>query len=209
MSTPTNWRHLAEVTVAAAFVAAPSIAFAGSAGGGHGGEAGHAAGFDWMGWIFKMMNFAVFAGLIAYYGLPLARDYFQKRHDEFVADLEEAKRLREEAEARLEEYTAKLEGLESKREELLDEYHEQGQREKERLIEEAEEQIEKMRADAEQTIEQETRKAVADLERQAVEMAVSIARDLAQDKLDSTKQHELIDAYVTDLSEDAETRAAS
>ena len=161
-----------------------------------------------MNWIFQMINFAIFGGLIAYYGVPMAKRYFKGRHDDMVSDLEEAKRLREEAEARLEEYTAKLEALENKREELLDEYHEQGQREKERLIEEAEDQIEKMRADAEMTIEQEVRKAVADLEQQAVNMAVDIARELAEEKLDSHKQHELIDSYVTDLSEETEARAA-
>jgi F-type H+-transporting ATPase subunit b len=206
----TKWRRYIEVAIAAAFVAAPSVALAaGSAS--EGGEAGaHAAGFDWVSWLIQMFNFAIFAGIILYWGLPVARNFFKERREEMVAELEEAKRMREEAEARLEEYTAKLEALDNKRDELLDEYHEQGEREKERLIEEAKEQIEKMRDDAETTIEQEVRKAVANLEEDAVEMAVEIARKVARDKLDASRQQELIDEYVTELSDDkTDTRAAT
>ena len=90
---------------------------------------------------------------------------------------------------------------------MLDAYHEQGQEEKERLVAEAKEQIAKMREDAEKTIDQEVRKAVADLEEQAVEMAVELARKMADGELDTSRQHALIDEYVSDLNEQT-TRAA-
>ena len=206
-----NWterlKHSAELAIAAAIVTVPAVAVA--AGGGGGEHGGHAAGFDWTAWVFQMINFVIFAGVILYFARPAAKKYFQERREELVADLEEAKRMREEAEARLEEYTAKLEALEKKREELLEEYHEQGEREKERLVEEAKNQIEKMRADAEMTIEQEVRKAVANLEQEAVDLAVEIARKMARDELDSSKQHTLIEAYVTNLSEETTDRPVS
>ncbi len=203
MTWTTRCRHTLEVATAVACVAMPSLARAAG-----GGDAA-VAGFDWSAWLFQLINFAIFAGIILYFGLPKARNFFRERREELVAELEEARRMREEAEARLEEYTAKLEALEGKREELLDEYHEQGQREKERLIEEAKREIEKMRADAETTIDQEVRKAVADLEQEAVEMAVEIARKAAREKLDASKQEALFDEYVTELSEQTKTRPAS
>jgi F-type H+-transporting ATPase subunit b len=84
---------------------------------------------------------------------------------------------------------------------LLDEYHEQGEREKERIIEEAKQQVEKLREDAERTIEQETRKAIADLERQAVDLAVEMAEDVVRERLDDDTQSALIDRYVSEISE--------
>ena len=207
MNWTTKLKRTTEMAVAAAVVTAPAIAMAaGSGGGEHAG--GHAAGFDWGGWALQMINFVIFVGIIVYFAKPAAKKFFKERREELVEELEEAERMREEAEARLEEYTAKLEALENKREEMLDEYHEQGEREKERLIEEAKDQIEKMRADAEMTIEQEVRKAVSDLEAEAVDLAVEIARKMAREQLDSTKQHTLIESYVTDLSEETESRLA-
>lgn len=185
--------------VAAAIIAAPGVAMAAKGGGG-GGEAEAGLGF-WGTLAFQAINFVVFFGIIVYYAAPALREHYSDKRAALRADLEEAERLREEAEAKLEEYTAKLEALEAEREQMLEEYHEQGEREKQRLIDEAKQQITKMREDAEKTIDQEVRKAVAGIEEQAVEMAVEMAREMASSELDTSKQHALIDAYVADLNE--------
>lgn len=208
METYEKYRRYLEVAVAVAVVTVPGAVYAAGAGAEKGGEEAAHAGFDWVGWAIQLFNFAVFAGIVLYFGLPGARKYFKGRHDDIVSDLEEAKRMRQEAEARLEEYTAKLEALEGKREEMLEEYHRQGEREKERLIEEAKEQVEKMRADAEETIDQEVRKAVASLEGEAVDLAVEMAREMARKQLDGAEQDELLEAYVRDLSEHEDVSAA-
>lgn len=163
-------------------------------------EGAHGHGFPWAAWITSLVNFLIFAGLLYKYAGGPTTEFFKNRRETLIADLDEARNLREEAEARLEEYTARLDALEDERKKLLEEYHEQGEREKKRIIEEAKHQVEKMRADAEVTIDQEVKKAVANLERQVVDLAVGMAEKMAQDKLDAGKQKSLVDDYVNELS---------
>jgi F-type H+-transporting ATPase subunit b len=163
-----------------------------AAGGGH--------GFPWGSWIVSIINLLIFLGIIYKFGGEGITNFFKTRRETLIHDLEEARKLREEAEARLEEYTARLDALEDERKKLLEEYHEQGEREKKRIVEEAKTQVEKMRADAEVTIEQEVKKAIADLERQVVDLAVGMTETMAREKLDGGTQKTLVDNYVSELS---------
>ena len=157
--------------------------------------------FPWVQWIVGLVNFAIFAGIIIKFGGPYIQEFFANRRAEFLRDKEAATRAREEAEALLEEYNAKLEALEQERQALLDEYHAQGEREKQRIIDTAKRQVEKMRTDAEATIDQEVKKAVSVLERQAVDLAVDMARDKAKEELDADRQKKLFDRYVAQLDD--------
>jgi F-type H+-transporting ATPase subunit b len=171
------------------FMAAPALA-----------AEGEAAGFMWGHWLVSLVNLAIVIGIIYKFGGSFVTEFFEKRRATLVKDIEEARRLREEAEARLEEYTARLDALEDERKSLLEEYHQQGEREKERIIADAKRQVEKMRADAEITIEQEVKKAVAGLERQVVDLAVEMTEQLSAQKLDAAKQKQLVDDYVGELA---------
>ncbi|MGM0558573.1 MAG: F0F1 ATP synthase subunit B [Myxococcota bacterium] len=156
-------------------------------------------GFPWLNWGFSILNLIIFLWLIVKFGGSQIQGFFKNRREELIDDLEEARRLREEAEARLEEYSTKLDALEDERKKLLDEYHEQGEREKKRIIEEAKEQVERMHRDAQVTIAQETKKAIAELETQAVDLAVEMAEDLAKKRLDSGQRDKLVANYVGEL----------
>lgn len=177
---------------ALAILALPATAFAAAGGG---------KGFPWGAWIAGILNLLIFLWIIyKFFGSSIS-EFFKNRRETLIADLEEARKLREEAEARLEEYTARLDALEDERKQLLEEYHEQGEREKKRIIEDAKKQVEKMRADAEVTIEQETKKAIASLERQVVDLAVDMTEKMAQTKLGASEQTALIDNYVGELGQ--------
>ncbi len=163
-------------------------------------EAGQVHSFPWAVWITSLINFLIFFGLLYKFAARPISEFFKNRRERLIKDLDEARRLREEAEARLEEYTARLDALEDERKQLLEEYHEQGEREKKRIVEDAKRQVDKMRADAEVTIDQEVKKAIANLERQVVDMAVGMAETIARGKLDAAKQKALVDDYVSELS---------
>lgn len=156
-------------------------------------------GFPWSTWIASMVNFAIFFGVILFFAGPKINAYFSKRRETFVANLNQAQRLREEAEARLEEYKARLEALEIERQRLLDEYHAQGEAEKRRIVEAAQKQVQKMRTDAEMTIEQDVKKAVAQIEQQAVNLAIELAQNLVAERMDNASQNQLVDHYVNEL----------
>jgi F-type H+-transporting ATPase subunit b len=166
-----------------------------------------ADGFPWNYWVTGMINLVIFLFIIYKFALPHIQSFFGQRSESFVYNLEASARLRQEAEARLEDYSARLDALEKEREALLDEYHAQGEREKERMIDAAKKTVEKMRADAELTIAQEVKKAVAMLEQQAVDLAVEMAHRMAQERIDRPMQSKLVDSYVEDLGK--QTRASN
>ena len=176
------------MTTAAWVTFTPAVAFAAEGG-----------GFPWGHWAVSMFNFAIFAGILIWKAGPKVQSFFKSRADALRSDIDEAKRLRVEAQAKLDEYSSRLEKLDDERKLLMDQYHEQGEREKERIVEDAKRQVEKMRADAEVVIQQEVRKAVSLIERQAVDLAVDMARTSLESKIDDRTQNSLVDSYVNDL----------
>lgn len=160
---------------------------------------GQEAGFPWLHFATTCFNFILFVGLLVKFAKPGLTTMFDQRREKLTADLDEAKRLREAAEAKLQEYTARLDALDSERRQLLDDYHTQGEAEKNRLIADAERQVEKMRSDAELVIQQELRKAVRAIEEQAVDTAISMAEKRIKDKLDASTHNTLIDGFVSDI----------
>lgn len=163
------------------------------------------AAFPWVEFVVAIANFAIFAWVIVKFGGPFIQEYFATRREDFLREMNAAQEARKEAEARLAEYDAKLEALEQERQALLDEYHAQGEREKQRLVETAKRQVEKMRADAESLIDQEVKKAVAMLEEQAVDLAVQMAADKAKEELDESRQKKLFERYVSGLNQSEKT----
>ena len=169
-----------------------SVAFA-AGGGDH-------KGFPWGHFAASWINFAIFAGILWKFALPPIQN--------LEANLKEAERLREEAEAKLQEYKDKISALEKEREDLLEEYNEQGEREKAKIIADAKKAVEKMRVDAERLIEQEVKKAIATLEQRAVDHAVDLAHQMAKEKLEGkTEQKKLVDRYLDDLESIENLRA--
>lgn len=155
----------------------------------------------WANWAASMFNFVVFLGILWKFVLPTVQNFFADRRTTLMADLDEAKRLREEAQAKLDDYGARLDNLEKERQEIMDDYHAQGLREKEKLVEDANRQVEKMRKDAETLIASETRAAIASIEKEAVLVAVTLATDKVKKQMDDNAQNSLVDQYVTELKE--------
>ena len=155
--------------------------------------------FPWVSWAVSIVNLAIYIGIIVYFAGPKVQEYFSDRRENLLADLNAAKNLRIEAEQRLEEVTNRLEKLEDERKALMDEYHEQGMREKDRLVAEAQRQVEKMRSDAELVLQQELRKAVHAIEQQAIDLAMGLAEKQVQEKVDDQVQGALVDQYLNDM----------
>lgn len=168
----------------------PLFAAGGSTSGGH---------FPWKNWAFNMFNFLVFVGILWWKAVPAMQDFFAKRREELVTEINAAKALREEAKEKLVLFETKLQSLEKERQVIMDEYHEQGGRERDRLVDEAKKQVEKMKEDAEMIISQETRKAVLAIEKQAVDEAIGLAITKLTSTMNDSAQNRLVDDFVNEL----------
>jgi F-type H+-transporting ATPase subunit b len=125
-----------------------------------------------------------------------------ERKAQVTAELEEARRLHEEARALLSQYEGRLARLDAEKSQILSDYRQLGEAERDRIITEAKRQAEKIGKDAELTVQGEVRRARAALEREVVELASGMAEERLRQRLDAREQGALFDAYLTEIERD-------
>jgi len=150
-----------------------------------------------------VINFAIFVFLLVRYaGGPIGR-FFQGRSSEVAQELEEAKRLTEEANAKKAEYEERLAKLDRELDDLKAEMVRSGEKERDRMVAEAKERAERMRRDAEFAIDQRVRALRAELTRDTVQAALAKATAILEAQMTTDDQTRLADAYLETLSSKA------
>jgi F-type H+-transporting ATPase subunit b len=148
----------------------------------------------WEAEFWVAVGFFLFIGVLVYYGVPtMMLDALDKRAVRIKAELDEARRLREEAEALLAEYRRKRQAADAEAEEII-----AGARaEAERVAAEAKTRMEEFVARrsqvAEAKIAQAETQALADVRAAAAEAAVAAAEKI----LSQTAQGEVADRLVS------------
>lgn len=160
-------------------------------------------GFPWVYWGASMFNFLVFIGILYKLAWPKIQAFFATRQKDLMADIEEARRLKEAAELKVQEYEARLNALDDERATMLAEYEDQGKAARKKIIEDAKRQVAKMRVDAKNQIDQDVKKAIATLEQKAVDEALRMAQSTIEQRLDLTQQDALVTEYIQELGQSA------
>jgi F-type H+-transporting ATPase subunit b len=194
--------------VAALALAGSGAAFAADDAHGEHGGVGHVPDMNWVGEnpegdgppaILMFVNFAVFAGLIIYFGGPAIRRHLESRHTLIKDALDEASKIRAEAQAKLEEYSERIAGVDREVDELIKQVKADAEAEKQRMIEEGRQQAERMKRDAEDRIAAEFARARHEIEREVVTAAVAAAETILRDKATADDKRALVDAFITDI----------
>lgn len=178
-------------------LAAPSVAFAAE---------GAAPVFDQGQALSSVINFIVYAGLLyVMIGKPL-RTYFAQRRTTLLAEMEEAAQLKASAEEQLSVYSAKLDQFELEREQILREFREIGELERDRLIEDGRAQAERMKADASRQLDTEVRGLRQELVKRLVEDAIAQARGEIASKLSADSQKRFVEERLQSVAAEASTQ---
>jgi F-type H+-transporting ATPase subunit b len=164
----------------------PSVAFAA------GGSVGTTS-------IFHAINLVALLALLIYFARKPMQKMLAERKAQVTSELEEARRLHEEARQMLANYESRLSGLEVEKAAILKEYKDLGQAEKERIVAEAKRQAEKITKDAEMTVQGEIQRARHALEAEVVQLATDLAEEKLRQRLDAGAQARLFDAYLADM----------
>ena len=157
-----------------------------------------------MGWIHNpeywvLIAFLIFCGIMVYYGVPgaIARA-LDKRADTIKTELDEARRLREEAQALLDEYKKKQRDAETEAQAIID----NAKREAETLASETRrslaEMVERRTKSAEEKIARAEAQAVSDVKAAAVDRALAAAEIIMAGRTASMAAGS-IDASIRDL----------
>lgn len=195
-----NMKHrIAAITSALLVTALPSVAFA----------EGGAGEPDFLTTaVFQALNLAILFGLGFYFGRQPFSNFLKERRERVTRELEEAKKLHEEARANLADYKRRLDALDGQRDKLLKEYQTMGEKERDRLIEEAQRQADKILRDAQSTVDGEIKRARASLEAEAVNLATAMAEQAIREKMNRDAQKHLVDAFLSDLEHQIEAPQA-
>ena len=122
-----------------------------------------------------------------------------KRADDIAAELEQAKKLREEAQQLLAEYQRKRNEAEEEAKSIVAAAEKEAAALREDAKQKTEEYVSRRTSLAEQKIQQAETEAVNEVRASAVELAVAAAEKVMADKIDAKKADDLFKSSLTEL----------
>ncbi len=149
--------------------------------------------------LWKLANFALFLGALAYFLRGRAAEFFRARSEQIRRDIQEAARLKQEAEERCAAIERRLAEVENEIEKLRRQAQEEAQAEEARLRRQIELDIGKIKADAEQEIAAAVKAARQQLRARAAELAVELAAREIRQGLTPEVEDRLLRRMVNDL----------
>lgn len=172
---------------------AVEVVFA-SSGGEHGGDQGG-------GWAvtdtYRVMNFAVLAFALFFLLKKPVSQFLGDRIQGISDQLKELEAKKAEAEKKLAEYNERLSMLGKESEKIIEQYKQQGEAAREKILKEAEAAAVKLEEQARRNIDQEFKKARQLLEEEVFEKAIAKAEDRLKTNITDQDQEKLVDEYLT------------
>lgn len=147
---------------------------------------------------------AAFVIVVAWLAKPIMRavsSSLDSRADKIRGQIEEARKLREEAQALLAEYQRKQRDALSEAEHIVAQAKEEATRMRAQAEKDLEHSIERRKAQALDRIAQSEAQAIASVRNTAVDVAVAAAEKLITDQMSDDRQNALVDGAIKDLGD--------
>ena len=146
------------------------------------------------------VSFVLFIALILYYKLPgKIAGALDNRADRIRNELEEAKRLREEAQALYADYQRKAEEAMQEADRIVEHAREEAQRVSEKAHTDLQEVLERRRAQAEQKIAQAEQKALDEVRAKAADIAIAAATVVLKEEMQGQQGADMVDRAIGSL----------
>lgn len=141
--------------------------------------------------------FLIFLGVLVYFRVPgMAAKMLDKRADTISGELDEARRLREEAQALLASYQRKQAEVQEQADRLVAHAREEGEAAAEEARKALEASIERRLRAAEDQIASAEAAAIREVRGRAVDVATAAAADVIRARMTAQRQNALIDASI-------------
>ncbi len=154
-------------------------------------EEGHGEGV--MGWVWKVVNFAILVVILVKFLAKPMREYFRKRTELIEQSLKEAQEAKAMAEKALKEVEEKLRLKDEEMQRIVSTARASGEAEREQLIEQGKRMAEKIKEQAKENIAMELATAKEALRVEAAELALKLAEKKLKEELDEEVQRKLIE----------------
>jgi F-type H+-transporting ATPase subunit b len=149
---------------------------------------------------FQLINFAVLAGILGWFGGRAINKALLARHQQLKADLATAAEARSAAEARAAVQQKRLETLETEIANIRASIKQEAEDEKQRLIAAAEARAKAITEETKFLLDQQVKEAELTLKREVAEAAVKIAEALVTKSMGGGDQQRLVDTFVNDVA---------
>ncbi|MEJ2191290.1 MAG: F0F1 ATP synthase subunit B [Nitrospirota bacterium] len=146
-----------------------------------------------LGFLWQLINFAILAAALIYFGRKPVRDFFRTRSETIKKSLDEAREAKELAQKALDEVEQRLREKDKEAEEMMRLSTERGGRERDRLHEEGERLSQKILEQARVNIDFELNQARAAIKAEAVELAMELAEKRLEGKITKDEQERLLE----------------
>ena len=165
--------------------------------GAHGGEHGKDRSADLRDLLYRFINFALLI-IILFVAIRKSglKDSLAGRIEEIKQRLEDLRKEKEEAETKYQDIEKKLRDFEAKKKEIIEQFQNEGQAEKERIIAEANERAKQIVEQAELTIQQEMQSAKDRLRKDVMELAAGKAQEIIAKEMTDEDQDRLVSEFI-------------
>ena len=145
------------------------------------------------------INTVVLIALISYFAGKKIKNALQDRADSIGHEIQEAKRIYSEAEAVLQRYQKMMDDFESERDQMLQSYREQGEKEKSELIADGKRLADKLQSDAERSIANELNAMQRKIENDLLTSSLEKAETLLKEKVNMMDHSRLTQDYLSQI----------
>jgi len=187
--------YIYKVLLFAIFILAPVAAVA-AGGGGHADSGAVLKDF-----IYRCFNFALMAGLLAYFVTKPIRKGLKGRTEEIAKTLADAEAAKAAAEAKHKEYSEKLAKATEEIAGITESIRKEGELEREKILAAAKDMAVKIEREAENKAAGVVAKARTELREEASRLAVELAEDMLKKQVSADDQKRLVEEYMQKMGE--------
>jgi len=148
-------------------------------------------------WLPRLINFAVIAAVVVYFGRKPIRDFFAARTAEIAKAMVDSKETRERAVAALAEMERKVREMEAETKSMVADAQARGEKDKQALIEEGRKVAQDVQAQVKQSIDIELQKAKSTLATEASLLSLELAEGSIKSKISHTDHERIVKEYIT------------
>jgi len=148
-------------------------------------------------YIFRLVNLAIFIGLIWKLGGAKIKEFFVGRRDGIKQDLDDLQSRQVAAEKKLKEVEAGIANMAQEKQGILDEAKQQGESIKEAIIAQAHKDADALKEQAKRTASNEAKAAIDTIRAEMADLVIAAAEKIVVEKLSAADHDKLVDDYLT------------
>ena len=159
---------------------------------------GHEEAITFMGdWLPRLVNFAIIASVVVYFGRKPIRDFFANRSAEIAKSMQDAHEARERAVAALADMERKIKEMEAETGRMVADAQSRGEKDRQALVEEGRKVAQDVQAQVKQGIDMELHKAKSALAAEASLLSLDLAEGRIKEKISGQDHERIVKEYIS------------